>query len=163
MTTHRPNIILILLDQLRADATGYVNPAIRTPNIDRLASEGVTFRRCYTNAPLCVPARTSLITGQHVNEHAVWSNSIVPDRHGPSHVRNIRDTGYHTVVIGKTHLCEYARDIHTDSLLPALRDWGYAESLETGGALTPVYFNSPYTDYLAEKGLLAIHLSLIHI
>ena len=92
----KPNIVLIFPDQQRGDTLGYAgDPVARTPNLDQLAAEGVTFGRCSTNSPLCMPARASLITGQYVNEHGVWNNFIEADRHGPSHVRNIRDVGYH--------------------------------------------------------------------
>ena len=90
----RPNILLIFSDQHRGDALGCVgNSTVRTPNLDGLAAEGVTLRSCTTNAPLCMPARASLITGMYVNEHGAWGNRTEADRHGPSHVRNIRDAG----------------------------------------------------------------------
>ncbi|MDE0440899.1 MAG: sulfatase-like hydrolase/transferase, partial [Gammaproteobacteria bacterium] len=52
----RPNIVLIFSDQHRGDALGCVgNPVVRTPNLDGLAAEGVIFRNCNTNSPLCMP------------------------------------------------------------------------------------------------------------
>jgi|GEM_PF-6796227 len=48
------------------------NSVVKTPNVDELAVEGVTFTHCSTNSPLCVPARASLITGLYVNQHGVW-------------------------------------------------------------------------------------------
>ena len=81
----KPNIILIFPDQHRGDTMGCAgNPAVRTPNLDRLAAEGVTFQACSTNSPLCMPARASLISGQYVNKHGVWNNSINGNRHGPA-------------------------------------------------------------------------------
>ena len=66
----KPNIVLLFPDQQRADTLGCAgNPAAQTPVLDRLAAEGVLYSRCITNAPLCMPARASLITGQFVNEH----------------------------------------------------------------------------------------------
>jgi choline-sulfatase len=154
----KPNIILIFPDQHRGDTmdcTG--NPVVRTPNLDRLAAEGATFTRCCTNSPLCMPARASLISGQYVNEHGVWNNSIVADRHGPSHVRNVRDAGYHTMVIGKTHLYLHQGAGHTDKHVQKLRDWGYEDSHEITGPLASIATDSPYTDYLNEKHLLNVH------
>ena len=143
----RPNIILIYPDQQRGDTMGSIIPEIKTPNLDRLAAEGVTFTRCATNSPLCMPARASLITGQYVNEHGAWNNSIEADRHGPSHVRNIRDAGYHTMVVGKTHLYLHQRAGHTGKHAQELRDWGYEEDHEITGPMASATVDSPYTDY----------------
>lgn len=154
----KPNIILIFPDQHRGDTMGCVgHPAVRTPNIDRLAEEGVTFTRCSTNSPLCMPARASLISGQYVNEHGVWTNSVVADRHGPSHVRNIRDAGYHTAVIGKTHLYMHGGSKRTGEHIQTLKDWGYEDTHEITGPMASTYMDSPYTDYLAKKRLLDVH------
>ena len=154
----KPNILFIFPDQHRGDVMGCAgNPVAQTPNLDRLAAEGVTFTRCCTNSPLCMPARASLISGQYVNEHGVWSNSINGDRHGPSHVRNIRDAGYHTAVIGKTHLYVHAGAIDTRNHVHELNDWGFVDTHELTGPRATANVDSPYTDYLAEKGLLDVH------
>jgi choline-sulfatase len=104
-----------------------------------------------------MPARASLISGQYVNQHGVWNNSIVADRYGPSHVRNIREAGYHTVVIGKTHLYIHQGAGHTNNHVQELRDWGYGDSHEITGPQASMVVDSPYTDYLAEKRLLNVH------
>jgi len=63
---NQPNIIICTCDQLPAYATGcYGNDCVRTPNIDRLASEGMRFEQSVTNYPLCLPARSVLISGQY--------------------------------------------------------------------------------------------------
>jgi len=160
----KPNIVLIFPDQHRGDIMGCAgNPAAQTPNLDHLAAEGVTFQRCCTNSPLCMPARASLMSGQYVNQHGVWHNWNAADRHGPSHVRNMRDAGYHTAVIGKTHLYVHGgpdvkdtRD-HIDQLI----DWGYVDTHELTGPWASRRIDSPYTDYLAEKGLLEAHRDYI--
>jgi len=60
----RPSILLITSDQHRADCLGVGgHPCIQTPHLDQLASEGIRFRNAYTGTPLCVPARTTMITG----------------------------------------------------------------------------------------------------
>ena len=54
---------------------GYAeDPVAITPHMDRLASEGVVFRRCCTNSPVCMPAGSSLITGKQVHQHGVWGS-----------------------------------------------------------------------------------------
>jgi len=149
--THRPNIVLILSDQHRGDVMGCAgNTVASTPNLDRLAAEGVLFRRCNTSSPLCMPARSCLATGQYPNQHGVWGNSTEADRYGPSHVRNIRDAGYHTAVIGKTHLWIHGRDAgHSNQHEPALHDWGFQDTHEsmTFGIWSGCY----YADWLAER------------
>ena len=154
----RPNILLIFSDQHRGDVMGCAgNPAAQTPNLDRLSSEGVRFSQCCTNSPLCMPARASLISGQYVNQHGVWTNKVVADRHGPSHVRNVRDAGYRTAVIGKTHLYTHPGAGDTRKHVHELEDWGYQDITELTGPRASANVGSAYTDYLAEKGLLETH------
>lgn len=154
----KPNILYIYPDQHRGDTMGCAgNPAARTPNIDTLAAEGVTFSRCHTNSPLCMPARASMMNGLYVNEHGVWNNSVVADRKGQSHVRNIRDAGYHTAVVGKTHLYVHGGAVHTNRHIDELNEWGFEHTHELTGPLASFRLGSPYTDYLEEKGLLELH------
>ena len=155
----RPNIVLIFSDQHRGDALGCVgNTAVQTPCLDALASEGVIFANCSTNSPLCMPARASLITGQYVNEHGAWGNRTEAARHGPSHVRNIRDAGYRTAVIGKTHFrVPQADDGHTRDLVPELHDWGYEFAHETKDTIPSATHRCYYADFLAERGKLQVY------
>lgn len=120
-------IVLFFLDQLRADALGA--PYARTPHLDRLVAQSVHFETCITNAPLCRPARICLLSGQPVGVHRFDDNQRVP-RPGslPSHVAELRDAGYHTAVVGKTHL--HAGIGHLDQHKPALEAWGYREIIE---------------------------------
>ncbi len=158
--TDRPNIVLIFPDQHRGDTMGCAgNPAAQTPNLDRLAAEGVLFERCLTNSPLCMPARASLITGQHVNRHGIWGNNLVePDRYGPSHVRNIRDSGFHTAIFGKTHLyANYKNDGHTRDHAHKLKDWGYETSHELRDVVPSSRCNCYYADFLEERGRLRLY------
>jgi hypothetical protein len=99
VTEHPPDVVLFLFDQLRADAIGAAgNGFVRTPNLDRTAASSVRFVQCVTNAPLCRPARITLMTGQPVHRHRFTTNNRVPDPGTtPSHVRRLRDErGYHT-------------------------------------------------------------------
>ena len=156
--TDRPNIVLIFSDQHRGDALGCAgNTAVRTPNLDRLAAEGVLFSNCNTSSPLCMPARASLMTGQYVNEHGAWGNRHEADRHGPSHVRNIRDAGYCTAVIGKTHFRVPQVDAgHTRDRSAELNDLGYEVTHEIGE--TPSANNrNYYDDFLADRRKLQVY------
>ena len=101
----RPNILLVMTDQQRWDALGCVTDWMQTPNMDRIASEGVRFSHCITNSPVCVPTRRSMATGHYCHNTGVWYNgnhSLDPD--APTWMRAIRDAGYRTSLFGKTHL-----------------------------------------------------------
>ncbi len=100
--------------------------------------------------------RASLISGKPVNQHGVWSFADPELRHGSSHVRNIRDAGYHTAVVGKTHLWMHGKG-HARDRLAEMYDWGYLDAMETTGPTESMTTDSAYTDHLAEKGLLDIH------
>ena len=74
-TGQRPNVLLPMADQFRWDAIGaHGDMPIRTPNLDRLAASGVSFRRAYTEAPVCVPARATLLTGRLAHRNNVFDN-----------------------------------------------------------------------------------------
>ena len=68
-------MLLLMADQFRWDAIGaHGDMPIRTPNLDRLAASGVSFRRAYTEAPVCVPARATLLTGRLAHRNNVFDN-----------------------------------------------------------------------------------------
>lgn len=100
-----PNIIMILCDELRADALGcYGNPVADTPNIDRLATMGTRFSQCMVTQPTCTPSRASILTGCYPS--AIRSRMVgcyTPDdpRFLP---RVLSENGYRTASIGKLHL-----------------------------------------------------------
>jgi arylsulfatase len=161
-TLQRPNILLILPDQQRGDTLGYAgHPVVKTPNLDQLAAESVNFTQCYTNSPLCVPARASLQTGQYVCQHGAWNNRLPLTPESPSYVRAIRDAGYHTAVIGKSHLdrhhlplLEYKRFPYTGKEIGVLNRWGFDHVHDMTGPMASVSLDSAYTDYLESKGML---------
>lgn len=102
----RPNVILIIADDLRYDAfqmTG--GPSfLNTPSIDKIASQGARFDNFYCTYPLCVPARASLMTGLYAHSNGAVDNCtyIKPSIKTVAEVLN--DAGYHTGMIGKYHI-----------------------------------------------------------
>lgn len=101
----RPNVLVLFADDLgrflssyaKADGAGSMSDVISTPNIDRLAREGVVFRNAFVNAPSCTPCRSSFLSGQHfwrtgrgaILSGAVWDEKI------PTFPLLLRDAGYH--------------------------------------------------------------------
>ena len=72
----RPNVLLVMSDQQRADTLGYLGKtACKTPNMDRLAREGVSFERAITPCPLCLPSRAALFTGRYPHENDMMDNT----------------------------------------------------------------------------------------
>lgn len=101
----RPNILFICTDQQRFDTLGCAgNPRIDTPTLDRLAAEGVRFDRCYTQSPVCAPARASLLTGQYPHRHGLWANGVALPRRNQLLTRALADAGYDCGLVGKFHL-----------------------------------------------------------
>ncbi|MFW9943019.1 MAG: sulfatase-like hydrolase/transferase [Candidatus Thorarchaeota archaeon] len=159
--SEKTNILFIFTDQHRGDTLGSVgHPVIKTPNLDKLAKEGVVFRRCYTNSPLCVPARSTLASGLYVNQHGSWDNDFPADRNGPSHIRNIRDAGYLTALIGKSHLLNPHRG-HVKEVESELHDWGYENVMAITSTVNNGTLKNAWSDHLAEKGLDEIYFKSI--
>ena len=70
-------ILFITTDQMRYDALGCNGGQVaRTPCIDRLAAEGINYRRAHNQSVVCMPARATIVTGQHVATHGVWMNGV---------------------------------------------------------------------------------------
>jgi len=101
----RPSFVCFITDQQRADHWGGAgNNAIRTPNIDRLAMEGVAFDRSYVANPVCMPARATLFTGRTPRKHGVRTNGIPLAWDIPTITEALRQAGYRTHGVGKMHL-----------------------------------------------------------
>jgi len=99
----RPNIIFILADDLGYGDLGcYGQQTIRTPNIDRMASEGVRFTQCYAGSTVCAPSRCCLMTGLHTGHAFVRGNKRVPLPPEEVTVAELlKEAGYTTGIIGK--------------------------------------------------------------
>jgi choline-sulfatase len=99
----RPNILLVIADQLAAAFLPvYGGPAI-TPALDRLAADGVVFESAYSNSPLCAPARFAMMSGQLNSKIGAYDNASEFASSIPTFAHSLRSSGYQTSLIGKMH------------------------------------------------------------
>lgn len=108
MKNQRPNFIFIITDQQRYDYLGCNgHPVIKTPNIDRIAEEGVSFDRHYCNHPLCTPSRCSIITGRYPSSNRVYDNGCNLPETEVTLPEVLSKNGYNTHAVGKLHLSSW--------------------------------------------------------
>lgn len=102
----RPNIILYLADQWRWDFTGCMglNPSVKTPHIDAMATRGTNFTQAVTVQPVCAPCRSPLFTSRYATETGVWHNGPGMGDKLPTFTEELHKAGYSTNLIGKWHL-----------------------------------------------------------
>jgi len=104
VTMERPNVILIFTDQWRGDFIGNLGHKVKTPFLDQLAGEGITFTSAYCATPSCIPARASLLTGMSGSScNRIGYLDGVPWRYPVTMQGTFRDAGYQTINVGKTH------------------------------------------------------------
>jgi arylsulfatase A-like enzyme len=142
----RPNVLWVLTDQHNARALGYAgHPDVETPNLDRLAAEGVAFERAYCPSPVCGPARASLFAGEYPREHGFRTNNdgfddrrdagLLPGR--------LSAAGYHAALAGKLHFTPKAAPHGFD------RRWLHDAPYDTYHAEEP--WTSDYVRWLADR------------
>jgi arylsulfatase A-like enzyme len=106
-----PNVVILMVDEQKANSLPlYGNPVVRTPNLARLAEEGVLFDQAYATCPLCVPARVSLMTGRYPHTTGSRTNAFLLQP-GERHLLQIfLERGYRTGLSGKNH-CFFPGDL----------------------------------------------------
>jgi len=96
------NVLYLCADEHNPRLLGG-HPIVRTPNLDRLAGEGLRCTRTYVATPVCAPTRQAWLTGLHTWEHGQFGNRYVFDNRVPSLVQSFRSAGYRTTCLGKLH------------------------------------------------------------
>ena len=100
----RPNILLILSDDHSVPYLGcYGNPDLKTPNLDKMASEGALFQRAYTTAPQCVPSRAGILTGRSTVDIRMTRFSAPLPRETVTFPEVLRESGYYTGICGRSY------------------------------------------------------------
>ena len=122
----RTNILFISTDQQHWTAMGYLNPEVKTPNLDRLVEQGTTFHRAYTVNPTCTPTRASWITGLYPSQHGAYSLGTKLMEDVPTVGDVFREHGYRTALVGKAHfqpLKDRRRSTRRWSPIPSCMTW----------------------------------------
>lgn len=101
----RPNIILVMADDQGWGQTGYNNhPILKTPNLDKMAENGIRFNRFYAGAPVCSPTRASVLTGRSNDRTGVYSHGFAMCLQEKTIAQALQKAGYKTAHFGKWHL-----------------------------------------------------------
>ncbi len=147
----KPNILWICTDQQRFDTLGCTgNEWVRTPNLDRLAADGMLFRNCFTQSPVCAPSRAAFLTGRYpVTCGCRQNGQDIPDTEIPV-PRILADHGYRCGLAGKLHISACNPSLNRNAE-PRIDD-GYSDfhwSHHDGGGWG---LNNEYWRWLAEHG-----------
>lgn len=104
MARKRPNVLLITTDQQHANTIHSLgNEAIKTPNLDKLARDGIAFTRAYTANPVCSPSRSSILTGEYPSRHGCWNIGVQLNENRSKMSTALHEHGYSTALFGKAH------------------------------------------------------------
>ena len=117
----RPNVLLITVDQWAGELLGVAgHPVVETPTIDALARTGVTFTNLYSECPVCIPARRTLMTGLSPRSHGDRIfQPMLPMPNAPTLAQCFRDAGYQAFSVGKLHVHPQRNRIGFDDALIA--------------------------------------------
>jgi uncharacterized sulfatase len=141
----RPNVLLIISDDLRDRVGCYGNPFIKTPNIDALAAHGVQFDRAYCQYSVCDPSRSSFLTGLRPEQTRVWDNNTFFRDNLPDVVtlpQSFREDGYYTAGYGKVFHTHGGNEETQAKWSDAINSWDDAHEAKSEGG-DAAYKESP--------------------
>ena len=133
----QPNILFIMADDHASKAISCYNGGInKTPNIDRIANEGMRFDHCYVTNSICTPSRAAILTGTYNHVNAVTTLETPINNRLPNVAKHLKTGGYQTAIIGKWHLGEGSEHQPTGfdfwSVLPGQGDYFDPVFIELG-------------------------------
>ncbi|HET8665578.1 MAG TPA: sulfatase-like hydrolase/transferase [Nocardioides sp.] len=153
----QPNLLFLMPDQMRWDAMSCVSGWVDTPNLDRIAAEGVRFHHAYTNSPVCIPARAALVTGRYAHQTGVWGNSSGMLSYSErTWMQSVRNAGYATSLFGKSHLHRHEGDLRDREHV--MHEWGFDEVDEIGGPRAMTRVSCRLTDLWREAGVFEAYM-----
>lgn len=147
--------MIISFDQWRGDWGNPHKPIIKLEGLERIANDGMTLQRCYTNSPQCVPARFSWLTGLEPSQLGVTRNENVSlPINVPSKIRDLQRKGWYTSIVGKTHWSTHnkGRDLREDKEL--IHKLGFDEVIEIAGPRALQIIDCAITDDWEKEGFL---------
>jgi choline-sulfatase len=160
----KPNILVLMPDTFRFDTLGCAgHPTAKTPNLDRIAGMGVRFERAYSSSPICMTARSNCLSGLYCHNTGQWSNYGHLPSGSRTYMSLLRDNGYRTVQVGKSHLYGHGTPrgspklFHLDTMKEFMGSLGFDDVLETTGPLATCNTDSIMTDDWAGKGILDLY------
>lgn len=129
----QPNIIFIMSDDHSYQTiSAYSDQLIKTPNIDRIASEGVIFRNSFVGNSICGPSRATLLTGKHTHINGQTDNKVTFDGTQETFPKLLQGAGYQTALIGKWHLRSNPTGFDYWNILPGQGEYYNPEFIEMG-------------------------------
>ena len=160
----KPNLLLIMADQFRADSMTQMGGGIKTPHIDRIIRKGVFFDKASCTSPLCTPSRASLATGKYPHNCGVMVHDASLPLDQITYYQLLRKNGYRTAVIGKTDLHKDYHYYGKNAPLPVMYHYGFTDPDEVEGKMNLAFYPvkedgtkelvGPYQRYLETKGVL---------
>jgi len=139
----RPNILILFSDQHTAKMSGFMgHPIVETPNLDRLAGEGVVFENAYCNSPLCSPSRQSWMSGLYCHRIDMWNNTSAMPADTVTWAHMLSLAGYETSLVGKMHFNGYQKMYGFDRR-PVLEGNNNGESFYSWGLRTSHDWTKP--------------------
>jgi arylsulfatase A-like enzyme len=154
-----PNFIFILTDdQQQAAMSAYGNKILKTPNMDRIASEGIRFTEAFVTNALCAPSRASYLTGLYSHTHGVITNGDGPGFRNQPGLKDdqvtfahlLRQAGYHTALVGKWHIRSWPTGFDQWIILPGQGVYQDPEMIANGHR---VKFRGHVEDVVGDQAL----------
>ncbi|SMC40071.1 sulfatase family protein [Pedobacter africanus] len=150
-SARRPNIVFIMTDDHTIQAmSAYGSKLIKTPNLDRIANEGMLFNNCFVTNAVCGPSRATILTGKYSHLNGLTDNSKVFDSTQVIYPQLLKKAGYQTAMIGKWHLGSNPVGFDYYSILPNQGQYYQPEFIENGKVVKEKGY---VTDLITDKAI----------
>ena len=158
----RPNMFLFVADQMRSDSLAHLgNPASKTPNLDALVEEGVSFENAYCQNPVCVPSRCSFLTGLYPHTTGHRTMHYLQDEDEPNILKEMKKNGYEVIWIGrndvipgnklKTEYCdEYYDGMHPENTRDEIKPVSFSHGTDIKITQEMINDGSLYSFYMGK-------------